>query len=145
MEAQSNSRFVKTTAEDRRKILETVVPENTKKNTKYAVSLFKKWLVENFQDDSFEELTDHNLNELLLVFYPEIRSETGQRLSKSTMVGIRSGISRYLESPPYNRNVCISSNPEFATSNKMFFSVRLKKKEVTQLNTIHPSQLKIWR
>ena len=100
MEAQSNSRFVKTTDEDRRKILETVVPQNTKKNTKYAVTLFKKWLVENYQDDSFEELTDQNLNELLLVFYPEIRSETGQRLSKSTMVGIRSGISRYLESPP---------------------------------------------
>ena len=49
-----------------------------KNKTKYAVSLFKKWLVENFQDDSFEELTDPNLNELLLVFYPEIRSETGQ-------------------------------------------------------------------
>ena len=45
------------------------------------------------------------------------------------MVGIRSGISRYLESPPYNRKVCISSNPEFATLNKMFFSVIKKTKE----------------
>ena len=126
---QSGSRFVKTTQQDRDEILKKVIPANTIRNTKYAVKMFKAWLLDNYHNDDFELLSDQNLNELLTIFYAEIRSEKGERLSPSTMNTIRSGISRHLESPPYKRNVSLFNNPLYASSNKMFFSVIKQIKE----------------
>ena len=125
----SGSRFVKTTQQDRDEILKKVIPANTIRNTKYAVKMFKAWLRDNYNNDDFELLSDQNLNELLTIFYAEIRSEKGERLSPSTMNTIRSGISRHLESPPYKRNVSLFNNPLYASSNKMFFSVIKQIKE----------------
>ena len=134
----SNSkRFVKTTETDRDAILTNVVPQNTVRNTKYAVKVFKAWLNENYQSDEFELLTDENLNEMLSVFYAEVRSEKGERLSRSTLNTIRGGINRHLESPPYKRNVDIPNNPVFSTSNKMFFSILKKTKEEGADKTKH--------
>ena len=131
MDASSGSgrRFVKTTEEDRDAILKNVVPGNTARNTKYAVKLFKSWLADNYQDDDFEQLTDENLNQLLTIFYAEVRSEKGERLSPSTMNTIRCGIIRHLEAPPFKRNISLHNNPLYASSNKMFFSVIKKIKE----------------
>jgi len=131
MDASSGSgrRFVKTTEEDRDAILKNVVPGNTVRNTKYAVKLFKSWLADNYHDDDFEQLTDENLNQLLTIFYAEVRSEKGERLSPSTMNTIRCGIIRHLEAPPFKRNISLYNNPLYASSNKMFFSVIKKIKE----------------
>ena len=133
----TNSRFVKTTEDERNKMIEGVIPEGTKRNTRYAVSLFKKWLTENYGNDDFEQLTEENLNTLLTQFYAEVRSEKGEYLSKSTLVTIRSGIQRHLDSPPFNRNFGICSNPAFAYSNKMFATVVKRCKQEGNDKTKH--------
>jgi len=43
--------------------------------------------------------------------------------SKSSFLGIRAGINRHLNSPPYNKNINIVYSPKFASSIKMFNAV----------------------
>ena len=118
-------------------MIEGVIPEGTKRNTRYAVGLFKKWLEENYGNGDFEQLNEENLNTLLAQFYAEVRSEKGDFLSKSTLVTIRSGIQRHLDSPPYNKNFGICSNPAFAYSNKMFATVVKRCKQEGNDKTKH--------
>ena len=135
----ATSRFVKSTAEDRDELINGVIPEGTKRNTRYAVNLLKKWLMENYGEDNFEDLDEENLNNLLAQFYMEVRTEKGEFLSKSTFVTIRAGIQRHLDGPPFNKNFGITTNPAFAYSNRLFASMIKKcKLEGKDTSRHHP-------
>ena len=67
----ATSRFVKSTAEDRDELINGVIPEGTKRNTRYAVNLLKKWLMENYGEDNFEDLDEENFRFWRL--YPDVR------------------------------------------------------------------------
>ena len=71
----TGSRFKKTTIEERNDLLLGLESANTKKNTKYAVKLFREWLEVNGHSVEFENLGDKDLNKLLEVFYTEVRSK----------------------------------------------------------------------
>ena len=58
---------------------------------------------------------DHNLRR----FYAEARTEKGEPYSKSTLLGFRHGIERYLNSPPYNKGLQLASDSRFLRSNQM--------------------------
>ena len=58
-------------------------------------NISKSLLNDIYQRDNFEVLTDKNLNEMLTAFYAEVRSEKGERLSRSTINTIRSGINMH--------------------------------------------------
>ena len=44
-------------------------------------------------------------------------------LSKSTFAGIRAGLTRHLQGPPFKRKFTIMNAPAFTSSNRMFLSV----------------------
>lgn len=58
---------------------------------------------------------DHNLRR----FYAEARTQKGEQYSKSTLLGFRHGIERYLNSPPYNKGLQLASDSRFVRSNQM--------------------------
>ena len=134
---QSSKRFSKSTANERESIIDSSVPENTKKQTKYAVNLLKSWLLENKKSTDFEYLDIRDLNDILQVFYAEIRSSNGDFLSSSSYVCIRAGISRYLSHPPFNRTLNLTTDKDFTTSNKMFKSMLRKIKNEGGDKTTH--------
>ena len=65
------------------------------------------------------EYRSDELDEVLRVFYAEVRNRQGEDYSKSTLLGLRNGIERHLNGPPHNKGIQFSSNPVFKKSNLM--------------------------
>ena len=65
---------------------------------------------------------------VLEIYYTEVKSKKGTELSKSTFIGLRAGLNRYINEPPYNETIIMTA-PVFSTSNRMMASVlnRVKK------------------
>ena len=82
-----------------------------------------EWLAHNGHDVQFEFLEEKDLNSLLEKFYPEARSQKGEKYSKSTLVGIRAAINRFLRLPPHKRSSNIMTSEKFSSSNKMLYAV----------------------
>ena len=64
-------------------------------------------------------MSTEELDETLRLFYAEVRNRDGADYSKSTLLGFRNGIERYLNGPPHNKGIQISSSPAFKKSNLM--------------------------
>ena len=52
-------------------------------------------------------------------FFAEARNKSGDAYSKSTLFGFRHGIERYLNAPPLNKDLKLTSDPRFKRSNEM--------------------------
>ena len=61
--------------------------------------------------------------------YAKVKNKQGEDYSKSTLFGLKHGLERYLNCPPYNRSFSMSSNPAFKMSNSVLNAkiVSLKK------------------
>ena len=57
------------------------------------------------------------LDKYLRLFYTEVKSQDGNDHSKSTWLGLRYGLKRYLNSPPYKKSITVAGNPDFENSN----------------------------
>ena len=88
--------------------------------------IISEWLSSRGFEEDFENLDNRELDKRLERFYAEVRNAEGQNYSKSTFTGLRASINRYLRAPPYSKNVCLMSNPDFHRSNQMFVAM-LKK------------------
>ena len=55
----------------------------------------------------------------LRIFYAEARNKSGDVYSKSTLLSFRHGIERYLNTPPLNKGLKLTSDPRFKRSNEM--------------------------
>ena len=100
--------------------------------------LFTAWLSSRGDDPNFETYDPPKLNNSLEIFYTEVKTATGQEYSKSSLVGLRAGINRHLQNPPYKRNISIMNNSqEFGSSNRMLFAVIKKLKQQGKDVTTH--------
>lgn len=52
-------------------------------------------------------------------FYAEARNKSGEVYSKSTLLGFRQSVERFLNAPPLNKGLKLSSDPRFKRSNEM--------------------------
>ena len=84
-----------------------------------------------------EELTVEQLDETLKKFYAEVRNKNGEEYSKNTLLGLRSGLERFLNGPPHNRGIQISKNPAFKNSNMMLEAKLKYLKQVGQHSVQH--------
>lgn len=76
---------------------------------------------------------DHNLRR----FYAEARTQKGEPYSKSTLLGFRHGIERYLNSPPHSRGLQLASDPRFLRSNRMLDAQLINLKRSGKENVAH--------
>ncbi|KXJ27944.1 hypothetical protein AC249_AIPGENE2908 [Exaiptasia diaphana] len=90
----------------------------------------------NIEDMSFEEL-DINLRK----FYAEARSQNGDHYSRATLLSLRNGIERYLNSPPHNIPIKIGKDPRFVLSNKVLDAQIKQLKRDGKENTAHKPPL----
>ena len=70
-------------------------------------------------------------------FYAEDRSKSGDVYSKSTLLGFRHGIERYLNTPPLNKGLKLTSDPRFKRSNKMLNATVVSLKRQGKENVKH--------
>ena len=82
-------------------------------------------------------MTNKELDNYLRHFYAEARTKDGEPYSRSSLLGIRNAIERYLNNPPLNRGISITKGIDFQASNKLLQSqIKLNKRENKE-NTKH--------
>ena len=77
------------------------------------------WCKEKKIQTQLEHMSSGQLDAILRRFYAEARSKSGDDYSKSTLLGFRHSIERYLNAPPLNKGLKLSSDPRFKRSNEM--------------------------
>ena len=91
--------------------------------TFFSVFVLSEYLNERGQDTSFEELPIPQLAGLLTEFYMSLRTKDGKRYSKSAYVNIHSALNRYLNAPPFNKEINLMRNKCFLNANQIFSGV----------------------
>ncbi|XP_010137042.1 PREDICTED: uncharacterized protein LOC104495729, partial [Buceros rhinoceros silvestris] len=93
------------------------------------VRIFREYLSEKAQSPDFETMDKGALCRVLRSFYAEARSKSGQLYSKSSLISIRSSLNRYLNEPPYCRNLDLTKDPELRAANLTLAAVIRKLEE----------------
>ena len=70
-------------------------------------------------------------------FYAEARNKSGDAYSKSTLLGFRHSIERYLNAPPLNKGLKLTSDPRFKRSNEMLNATVISLKRQGKENVKH--------
>ena len=81
--------------------------------------LIKAWCKEKKIQTPIEQMTVGQLDVNFRRFYAEARNKAGEPYSKSTLLGFRHSFERYLNRPPFNQGLNLSSDPRFKRSNEM--------------------------
>jgi len=87
------------------------------------------------------EQTKGELDMSLRQFYAETRNKEGNNYSKSTLLGFRNGLERYLNNPPHNKGIHIATDPQFQQSNQMLNAKLKTMKQQGEQNTKHKTAI----
>ena len=86
---------------------------------------------------NFAEITLSELDQRLRQFHAEARSQDGGNYSRATLLALRNGIERYLNSLPNNRGISLVRDSQFVLSNKMLDAKIKQLKKDGMQNTTH--------
>lgn len=78
---------------------------------------FEEWAEHRNVLTKLNEMDSETLDNNLRLFYAEIKTQDGKDYSRSTLLGIRNGLERFLNGPPHNKGITIAGNPTFKRSN----------------------------
>ena len=88
-------------------------------------------------------MTNTELDESLHQLYAEARNKEGENYGRATLLSLRNGIERLLNSPPNNRGISLTKDPQFVLSNQMLDTkIKQLKKEGLQ-NTNHKPAIEL--
>ena len=82
-------------------------------------------------------MTVDELDKNLRQFYAEARNKEGENYSRATLLSLRNGIERYLNTPPINLGIRLTQDPRFVLSNKMLDAKIKQLKQEGLQNTTH--------
>ena len=85
----------------------------------FLVFLNSEWASARGIDENIGGKTKEELNKNLRLFYAEARNKDGGNYSRSTLLGFRNGIERFLNNPPFKKGIHIATDPAFQQSNQM--------------------------
>ena len=87
------------------------------------------------------------LDENLRQFYAEARNRNGENYSRATLLSLRNGIERFLNTPPNNRGISFNKDSRFVLSNQMLDAKikQLKKDGLQKLLINQLSSKKTWK
>ena len=119
---QTKRKFANLTEEDIKKMITNADSENTKKQTKQAVKLFREYLRENELDPEFDTYDVETLDKTLTKLYAEASDKNGEMYKKTTLTSYRQGIQKHLDAMRDDKIDIVNGN-EFSTSVKVFGGV----------------------
>ena len=89
------------------------------------------------------EMTNTELDVSLRQFYAEARNKEGENYGRATLLSLRNGIGRFLNSPSNNCGISLTKDPQFVLSNQMLDAkIKQLKKEGLQ-NTNHKPAIEL--
>jgi len=112
----TDGRFATVGEEELNKILLEKDTINTGRNTASAVKLLKSYLNTKICNDAFGNMDAVTLNSQLTKFYVEVCQENGEKYKKSSLIAIRHGLNRFLQS---NSSFDIVNGQEFKESKRI--------------------------
>ncbi|XP_076460712.1 uncharacterized protein LOC143293577 isoform X7 [Babylonia areolata] len=107
----------------------------TMESTRYAVHLFKEYLQAHGKSVNFEGMDATELNLTLADFYANVRNRHGVVYSKNSLMAIRQGLRRHLQSAPFFRDFDIVNDPRFMEANN---AIRIAMK-ISELQRVKPN------
>lgn len=114
-------------AEELDKLEKESIPQSSATQMKNSAKRFSDFLLEKGLSTNLETLPKSVLNTYLRYFYSQLKTKTGMYYAPASLVCIRAGIQRYLQSPPINRiDLNIISDKDFAQANRMLKSMVAK-------------------
>ena len=109
----------------------------TKESTRYAVHLFQEYLHARGKSITFEGMRVEDLNLCLADFFSNVRSRHGEVYSKNSLMAIRQGIRRHLQSPPFFREFDIVTDSRFLEANNAIKEA-MKRSEMQRVRLCPP-------
>lgn len=82
-----------------------------------------EWLVHQGMNSNFETDSVEEIARKLREFYASARSVDGKPYSRSSLTNIRSGLNRFLTSPPHNRQLNVMHDRAFQSANQVYVGV----------------------
>ena len=119
----AEERFASRSEEEISKIRTELSSKNTQKSNKKAAGILRAYLIEKHQPSNFETFDTIRLNEVLGHFYMDLRKSNGEKYKVTSLENIRHSLNRYLQAPPYKRNIDLIKGVEFRESNINFRAV----------------------
>ena len=118
MDEGGDTRFASVTADDIDILVQNKDSENTKKNSKAAVAVFRGYLLEKGKCVDFISLPLEELRELLKKNYVEARRKDKNMYSKSSLIAIRFGLCKFIQLHRSELDIINGSN--FKDANLVF-------------------------
>ena len=78
-----------------------------------------EWSKQKQLGTTLAEMSIQELDENLRQFYAEARNRNGENYSRATLLSLRNGIERFLNTPPNNRGISFNKDSRFVLSNQM--------------------------
>ncbi|KAK3737421.1 hypothetical protein QZH41_005519 [Actinostola sp. cb2023] len=132
-----NKRFADLDEKSCDELIDGAQAKRTKYATKYSISVYHAWAAEKKLSKELHEMTIQELDETLQHFYAEVRNAKGEEYSKNTLLGFKNSVERYLNTPPHNKAIKITSNSAFARSNQMLDAKLKQLKQSGKENVKH--------
>ena len=88
-------------------------------------------------------MTLAELDQHLRQFYAEARNKDGGNYGRATLLSLRNGIERYLNTPPNNRGISLVKDPQFVLSNQMLNAKIKQLKKDGMQNTTHKPAIEL--
>lgn len=89
--------------------------------------------------------TKTELDANLRLFHTEAQNKDGENNSRSTLLGFRNGLERYLNNPPYKKGIHIVTDPAFQQSNQVLDAKPKNMKRHREQNVKHKTCHWAWR
>ncbi len=118
----SSGRFVHHSKEQIQQKIDESIPVNTKRANIKAGRTFRAFLLDRdgHSPADFENFDVATLNSRLAEFWYGARTLSGNKYSATSLENLRHSLSRYLRSPPFNKQYDIVREKEFMESNEAF-------------------------
>ncbi|KAK3088834.1 hypothetical protein FSP39_024307 [Pinctada imbricata] len=117
------ARFASRTEKEMSDIRTKLSSKNTIKSNRRAAGILRSYLIEKHQPSNFEDFDTFRLNEILSHFYMDLRKSDGDKYKVTSLENIRHSLNRYLQAPPYDRNIDLIKGLEFREANLNFRAV----------------------
>ncbi|KAL9965496.1 hypothetical protein ACROYT_G029302 [Oculina patagonica] len=118
-ETRKIRRFAEVENKDLDAIVEKFSSKTHKRSNKMGSFLFTEWSKQKALGVSLAEMTVQELDKSLRQFYAEARNKEGGNYSRATLLSLRNGIERYLNTPPLSTGIKFNADPRFVLSNQM--------------------------
>ena len=138
---EKKTRFIGSSEEDLRRLVEAAIPKNTKKATTFGVGVFNEFCQEKHFTIDLQECSAAELNRVLCHFYRGLRTKNGEFYKKSSYVAARASVGRCVTVDLKRPTITVFQTPQLHESNRSLNAVLIENKLRRETQTSHKTSV----